>query len=146
MPYATLQDLVTRYGRDELVAVTVLNREQDPGPDPDPDETVADQALADAAALIDSYLARRYTLPLTVDATPPKLQSAACVIARYRLHDDRASERIRQDYEDQIQWLRDLAAGRTDIPELITGGQEQVTPEVGAPDPVFTEELLGRMP
>lgn len=73
------------------------------------------RALADADAQIDSYLAARYVLPLSILPLPGNLVRAACVIARYYLLGDAATERARQDWQDAITWLRDVQAGRARI-------------------------------
>ncbi|PKG72986.1 DUF1320 domain-containing protein, partial [Shewanella sp. GutCb] len=73
--YASSAQMVARFGEDELVSLT------------DRDGTagaivarVLDVALNDATALINGYLAGRYTLPLP---TPPAmLERLCCDIAR----------------------------------------------------------------
>ncbi|MDP2783299.1 MAG: DUF1320 domain-containing protein [Sulfurimicrobium sp.] len=103
MTYATLPDLVARYGEDELVKLTDTNRSGviDAG--------VLGQAIADADSEIDSYLAVRYSLPLA--SVPTALKRIACDITRYRLYDNRAPEEIRKRYEDAVKWLAAVANG-----------------------------------
>lgn len=103
MTYATLADLVERFGREEILQLTdraVANQI---------DEDVVDRALADADAEIDAHLSARYVLPLV--STPPILGRIACDIARYRLWDDRASEEVRTRYADCVRTLEKLARG-----------------------------------
>lgn len=103
MTYATLAEMITRFGEPELVQRT------------DPIEGVAintvllGNALADADAEIDSYLAVRYTLPLA--GTPVVLVRLASDIARYRLYDDGVPETVRQRYEDAVSLLKRMASG-----------------------------------
>jgi len=122
--YATVADLVARYGEQELVQLTdrtgagVINA------------AVAGRALADAEAEINGYLAVRHTLPLA--SVPPLLARIACDIARYRLWDDRASEEVRMRYEDARRVLEAIAAGRVTLgvtpPESPAGPSPSVRP------------------
>lgn len=101
MPYASRADLEDRYAQDiaqrELV-LPVLG---------------VDNALADADAEIDGYVGVRYQVPLS--PVPASILRIACVIARYRLLGDAATEVARRDYEDARGFLRDVAAGRSQL-------------------------------
>ena len=105
MPYCTLAQLTDRYGQPMLIDLT------------DREEPltgaivvgVVDRALADADATIDGYLKGRIQLPLI--ATPPLLADLAQVIAVYKLHRNTVSEKVRQDYEDAMRSLREIANG-----------------------------------
>lgn len=101
MPYATQQDLVERFGAEELAELTG-------GETIDPREVAV--ALADADAEVEGYLAARYAVP--VSPVPPLLRRVAADVARFRLHKGRATEAVRQAYEDATKLLRDLADGR----------------------------------
>jgi phage gp36-like protein len=97
---------VEAFGEPETVMLTNLD-----------DPTIAvvnpvplNRALVDAAALIDSYLARRYQLPLS--AVPQVLIPYALDIARYRLDRIRDREDVRQRYEDAIKWLESVRDGK----------------------------------
>ena len=124
MSYATVTDLVVRFGEQELVQLTnwtgagVI------------DVAIAQQALDDAEAEINGYLAVRHTLPLA--SVPPLLARIACDIARYRLWDDRASEEVRMRYEDARRVLEAIAAGRVTLgvtpPESPAGPSPSVRP------------------
>lgn len=99
MAYATRQDLEQLYG-----AAEVSQRESAlPA-------GAVDNALGNADATIDGYLAGRYTLPLS--QIPPNLPQVACALARYTLMGEAATERARNDQKDAIAWLRDVQAGR----------------------------------
>jgi phage gp36-like protein len=103
--YANRNDFIDAFGSIEAVALTNIDS---------PTATtvnlaILDRALADAAAEINSYLARAYTLPL--ESVPDTLVWASCDIARYRLDKNRASEDVRRRYEDVIRWLKDLSRG-----------------------------------
>ena len=74
MGYATQQDLVERFGEEELIQLTDREHAQLIVAD------VIDRALSDADAEIDSYLGVRYTLPLV--SIPVLLVGVAANIAR----------------------------------------------------------------
>jgi phage gp36-like protein len=102
MSYATRINLEQRYGSGEIA-----QRESAL-----PAGAVV-QALVDADAFIDGYLASRYSLPLT--AIPPNLPQVACAVARYSLVGESATERARDDYEDAVAWLKDVSTGRVQL-------------------------------
>lgn len=103
MTYATQTDLIERFGELELAQRT--NRVDGATID----TVVLGRALADADAEIDSYLATRYTLPLS--STPPVVNRLACDITRYRLFDDGVPETVRVRYQDAVSVLKRLASG-----------------------------------
>ena len=101
MDYATVQDLIARFGERELIQLT------------DHDElrqvktAKADVALGDAHAYVDGYVGKVYQLPLAGCAkpapepgdlaavqmvAPPLLTRLVCDVARYYLYDDLAPE------------------------------------------------------
>lgn len=108
MPYASQQNLIDRFGEDELIQLTdreglgVI------------DSTVVDRALADADGEINGYLASKYTLPLS-SIVPQILEAYACDIARYRLQEDRASEAVIKRYDNAIRYLRDVVVGKASL-------------------------------
>lgn len=117
MSYANRTHLEQRYGADEILQrESVLS------------EGAVVQALLDADALINGYLASRYALPLS--SVPQNLPQVACAIARYQLLGDAATERARDDYEDALQWLKDVSAGRvklqSDVAQVSSSTQEAV--------------------
>jgi len=105
MPYAAKQDLIDRFGQQELIDLTDRATPQTGAID----DTVLARALADADAEINGYLASRYTLPLA--STPDSVKMMACNIARYYLYEDRATEQVRVRYEDAIKFLKSVASG-----------------------------------
>ncbi len=79
MTYATVQDLIDRYGEREMIQLTDID-------EPRTDAVVsarAQRALDDAAAEVDGYLAGLYALPLS--PVPGTLRRVAIDIARYHL-------------------------------------------------------------
>lgn len=112
MSYAALQDMIDRFGEQELVQRT------DRTDNAAIDTVVLGRALADADAEIDSYLATRYTLPLS--STPTVVNRLACEIARYRLFDDGVPETVRVRYQDAVSLLKRLASGEVLLAGLAT--------------------------
>lgn len=100
MIYATVQDMVNRFGEQELIQLT----------DPElqaVNATKAERALEDAQAFADSFVARVYRLPLTGCSkpapvpgnpgamelvAPPQITRVVCDVARYYLYSDLAPE------------------------------------------------------
>ena len=68
-----------------------------------------DRALADARNTIDSYIAGRYTLPLST--VPQVLTRIACELARYYLYDDQITDTVKQRYDANIKFLVGVASG-----------------------------------
>lgn len=99
MTYATRQDLIDRYGAEEIA-------QREAGTSAD----AVDRALADADAEIDSYVASKYAVPLV--PVPARVIKVACTIARYYLLGGSATEEERADYTDARAWLRDIQAGK----------------------------------
>ena len=80
MAYATLDQLVSLFGADEI---RTLSDRQGTG---ELDEAVISDALERASSEVDSYLADRYATPLSgSDPIPPVVVSVTGDIARYRL-------------------------------------------------------------
>ena len=101
MSYATLQELVDRYGEERLVQLTDRSMAEVI------DQAVLLRAIADAE--IDGYLAARYRLPLA--SVPPVLTRIAPDIVFYRLHSDEAPEEVRTRYEDARRLLEGISRG-----------------------------------
>lgn len=107
MTYATTANLVEAFGELELIQLTDVNAVAI-------DQARVDRALASADELLNSYISRRYPLPLP--STPPVLTSRACDIARFRLHKEGMHEEVRERYEEAVAWAKDVAAGRANLP------------------------------
>ncbi|MEX3688861.1 gp436 family protein [Paraburkholderia sp. BR14263] len=119
MAYATSDDMVRRFGETEMIEIT----------DRDltgvVDAAVAGNALDDASAEIDTYLAGRYTLPFA--GTPRFIAGLCCDIARYRLciGETRMTEEINSRYKAAIRFLELAAAGKVTLGELPSGAPVQ---------------------
>ena len=127
MPYATLTDLTERFGERQLLEIA--DREGNGVVDSD----VVDRALTDADAEINTYVGRRYPLPLA--PVPERIASLAADIAFFRLHPSAVPEDVRRRYEDALAALRDIADGKAVLdaegaqPASGTGGPAAVTQE-----------------
>lgn len=129
MPYAVLADLTARFGAEELIQLT------DRAGLGEVDESVIGQALVDAEAVIDGYLAGRYTLPLV--SVPPILVGYACDLARVRLYKDAAPETVQKRADDAVKFLAMVGRGwltlgvqpepaGSDAVQIITGRERRV--------------------
>lgn len=107
--YATVQDMIDRFGQAEMVRLTT--------PVDQPMDGVVMEAaqakLADASAMVDSYVGRRYQVPM--DVPPQIIVAHCCDIARYRLAqggNTSPTEDMRRAYEDAMAFLRDVSLGK----------------------------------
>lgn len=103
MPYATLADLIARFGEQELIDQT------DRASGTNVDLTVVARVLDDAGATIDGYLAARHALPLA--SVPPLLVGVCCDLARYALYPDAAPEMVGSRYQYALRLLKEIANG-----------------------------------
>ncbi len=110
MAYATKADIEAAYGPD------LLPRICDYDGDTLPDDSVVTQNLAVADGVINSYLAVRYTIPLATPL-PAILVKWAVDLTVYFIANtaDRLTQEMRIRYEDAIQHLKDIAAGKATL-------------------------------
>ncbi|MBL4832237.1 MAG: DUF1320 domain-containing protein [Aliivibrio sp.] len=117
MPYCSKQDLIDRFGFDELVQLTddantgVIN------------DVVLNQAIADASAEMDGYLASRYSLPLV--SQPQVLKPLSCNITRHLLHDEAAGDQVTKRYDAAIKSLVNISKGIISLGLTNTGTTAQ---------------------
>lgn len=116
--YATLDDLKTLCGDEELIQLT---DRADP-PSGEMDVEVITAALVAATGEINGFVAAQYQLPLA--EVPIQLQDLACDIARYRLYKTGVTTQVRQRYEDAIKALERIAKGVVKLPIADGGGAE----------------------
>jgi phage gp36-like protein len=136
--YATQAGLETRYGTKLLQQLTDRGQPATG----QIDAAAVEDALADADATIDGYLAARYRLPIA--SVPKLLTHTAEAVAIYKLHRKAPDEKITADYRDAIKTLQDIAAGRQRL------DLDGIEPERGAASasvsssspPVFTPANL----
>lgn len=109
MPYATQQNITDRHSKDTLLLIA------DRDGDGIADVEVVDRAIADASAEIDTYVGKRYELPM---GSPPEVLTRLCVdIVVYRLSADAdmATDERRKRYDDAIGFLRLIARGEVSL-------------------------------
>ncbi|SHO58796.1 gp436 family protein [Vibrio quintilis] len=108
--YCTQDDLINRFGEDELIQLT--DRDGSTGAVV---PAVSAQAITDAGATIDGYIGGRYRLPLS--AVPEVLERLACDIARYFLYDRSLDpeHQAAKRYSDAISYLKDVAKGSVQL-------------------------------
>jgi len=133
MGYCVVQDMVDRYGQAEMAAIT------DRTAGTTLDDAVAQRAVDDASSEMDSYLASRYHLPLTV--TPAVLKVVCADIARFLLYKDQPLEEVRKRAEDARAWLKDLAKGYASL-DLGPEQPAQIPGSFTSNDRQFTRESL----
>lgn len=115
MPYATAEDLLSVLSQREISALT--SDTSTDGATGAADDRVA-EALSRASSRIDSYLAGRYSVPLT---TVPEVVEEACLtIAKRNLLFRRSIlDKTTEDaYRDAVTWLKDVARGDASVPGL----------------------------
>ena len=136
MTYATQQDLVDRFGTQELAQLT------DPVAGTTIDTVVVARALSDAQAECDTRLAVRYSVPLAI--APTVLVRLAADLARYYLWDKRAGEQVRNRFKDATALLDKIASGAVDMPgaALLTPAAGAVAVAVRTPERQFSAGLL----
>jgi len=120
--YCTSYDMITRFGNDELVQRTdrantgLIN------------DTVLAQAISDATAEINAYLAG-FAMP----STSTILIGICCDIARYRLYDDqilysdlgKPISQVAIRYERWMVYLKEVAAGKIKLSPDVNGVVEE---------------------
>ena len=106
MTYATPQDMVARFGAEELEK---LDRGYDAA-DPDSSPRLL-TALEDASAEIDASLAPLYALPLP-SGRYPLLRAVACEIARFALYDQSVPEAVTERAKEAREKLARVRSGK----------------------------------
>lgn len=140
--YATVLDLVGRYGPDELAQRTdrqlprlvtgqMLQTAAEGGDLSGLDEqqqvaiaaslVVLEQALTDASVMVNGYVASRYPVPMA--SVPTVLIRLTCELARYHLYEDACPENIEKRYNAALKTLRDIADGKLSLGESNTSAE-----------------------
>lgn len=115
--YATKDDLVLRYSAAE---VAQLERGLTP-------EQSIGTSIQDATEIVNGYISAQYTVPLL--HPPANIKIYVCDIARYLLYKSRATEEVRQRYEDAISFLKLVAAGKAKLQVINEETQEVEEPK-----------------
>jgi len=119
MSYITNADIEQRIGTARLTQLT-----DDSGAGV-PDPLVTNEARLGAESEVDSYLARRYAVPIDLTAHPELaglLISLALDLVEHRLHGRRppVPEDIVAKRAAAIDWLRRVASGEVELPAAAT--------------------------
>ncbi|MBU1193967.1 MAG: DUF1320 domain-containing protein [Proteobacteria bacterium] len=138
MAYCTLNDIQDMMDEDEIIRFTddtgagTINTD------------VTDKAISGADALIDSYLASRYSVPVT--PVPDILLNFAVDIAIYKICSRRsqAPEEVRTKYEDAIKWLEKVASGKVKISSAASAPASQSNdgPVITTSPRIFSRDSL----
>jgi phage gp36-like protein len=134
--YAVKQDLIDRFGKDELEAYAW---------DADLDavsDTEIDTTLSDATETVNLYIAAITKLPLST--VPAILVSLTADIARYKLQGRNPLDEAKDRYKAAIAMLRDISQGKaTLITDAggVTDGSAIYT-QRDEDDRLFTNETL----
>ncbi|UGA40346.1 DUF1320 domain-containing protein [Chromobacterium haemolyticum] len=133
--YITAPDLEARFGRDFLLNAT------DPTNTGEVNTAKVERAIADATSLINSYLGKRYLLP--VPNVPDALQRIAADLVRYFLFDS-PSEDISKRHDAAQRWLRDVSTGVVSLglPESKAPASAVGAVVVDGPPRLFTRKTM----
>ncbi|TBW58552.1 DUF1320 domain-containing protein [Marinobacter halodurans] len=121
--YATLQNLLDRFGTDALLIAA--DRDGDGQVDAD----VVEQALADADAEIDTYVGQQYQLPLP---TVPRILTKLAVDITFDTlspEADTATEHRQTRREKAIELLKAIARGEVSL-GIQQGSPVRIKPEI----------------
>jgi phage gp36-like protein len=141
MTYCTLQDLIDRFGEQRLVQLTdKINK-----PATTIDAVTVAKHIGDAVSMINSYVAKRYAVPLTF--VPEALTKVAVDLAWYYLRGDAVEkdDPAAIAFRDAIKWLENVSKGLI----IIEGADGVALPSAGGgqvktspPNRVFTRTSL----
>lgn len=154
--YATPSDVITRIKEREMEQV----QESDL---PDPADLRLIAFCKSMSSDADTFIAKAYPLPLP--SVPDALVQRVADMVRYKMHPDQresgedGKSRVRIDYEDAIEWLKDIANGdRVLVFDNDSGGSVGVDTSssphavktssriaVVASPVAFTDKVLGKM-
>ncbi|QRK80182.1 DUF1320 domain-containing protein [Shewanella sp. LZH-2] len=132
--YATSGNMLSRFGEQDL---TLLTEREDSVPG-EINLALLEQALRDASAEIDGYIAGRYVLPLTT--VPAVLERNCCDIARYFLYGDKAPEQVEKRYNAVVKFLTAVSKGDISLGLAETGetaGQSELVISIESAGSVF---------
>jgi phage gp36-like protein len=126
MSYATVQDMIDRWGEREMTQLALTGTG-------DLDNTLVQAALDEARDLIREHVAGRAAPDAESSLTLRRVQ---LTIARWILFRDGAPERVQQLYEDAMRLLRDIAAGRVQLGAQHAGSATEDTVAMQSGEPV----------
>lgn len=130
MAYLTQSDMVDRLGEPEMIALTDMSGSGAIN------SAIVTRALEEASSLVDSYLSRRYAVP--VDPAPPALLSAVADIAHFTLNRLHAPDAVIARHKAALAWLQKLADGSAELVGVAGVEATEAAPsgglKVSAPD------------
>lgn len=134
MAYATQSDIENEIGLDQLKVLA------DRDGDDAVDTAVVTRALDDASAEMDTYLRKRYQLPLA--ETPTYLRKVCVDLAIYNLADSMAmmNDTWERRHKMAVDWLNRLAKGVVELDLATLPASETNAVHVDAADRVFTRD------
>jgi phage gp36-like protein len=119
--YASIDDLKDVLSEREMAELT-----NDVVDGDEPVENILASAINRAGSVTNSYLAKRYDIPLPT--VPESIRDATVTIAKYKLLARRSfiSEELKFEYGEVIKWLKDLASGVVELPEIEVPEKDEV--------------------
>ena len=144
MSYVTNADIEERLGSTAYVQLT-----DDAGSGSADEDKVTEARLA-VEGEVNSYVGRRYAVPVSVTGNQELagvLKGVTLDLAEYRLHARRppVPEEIRRKRDAAVQWLQRVASGAVVLPavsELATNPASGITGEVTGASRVMSREAL----
>lgn len=141
MTYCTQQDLIDRHSELKLAQLTdVVNK-----PASTVNVVTVAKHIGDAASTIDSYIAKRVSLPMAT--VPAVLTKVAVDLSWYFILGNRAQKDDQETaaYKEAIRWLENVSKGLVviggdDGAEVAPAGGGQV--KTSKPNRVFTRDRL----
>lgn len=112
MVYATPSDMIDRFGQAEMIRLTTEDGAAMTAVDTDK----LTRAIAEAQAQADTFLRKRYDVPLT--EVPLEIRRVVCIMARYDLAHGESrepSEQVRLARKEAIEWLGQIARGEVEL-------------------------------
>lgn len=125
MAYATINDMVERFGQIEMIRLST----RDTALMEAIDGARVAELLEDATSVINSHLRRRYAVPLS--PVPREIRRACCILARYDLAqggEQTPTEAMETERSQVMKWLRELGEGdaRLDVASAVTDTSARV--------------------
>lgn len=94
-----------------------------------PEDDIISSAIESAEDEVNSYLAKRYTIPVRTSGgiVPSRIKTLVYTITKYLLYTRAAllSSEISQEYDNAIVYLDRIATGRATMPALDTVGFDE---------------------
>lgn len=107
MAYATVADMVERFGLIEMIRLSSRDNALTEAVDGPRVENI----LADVSAVIDSLLRKRYAVPL--NPVPREILRCCCILARHDLAqggEQKPSAEMVKERDQQLEWLASMAS------------------------------------